>query len=113
MDLSRDAAARILRRVDPRETLAALRLLDRIHHSVWELACASGARLVVKAYPADRDWQMSHERHVLGLIGAAARVPVPRVLFADAPRSLLDRDYLVVTRIEGREIASLPDLSEA
>jgi aminoglycoside phosphotransferase (APT) family kinase protein len=113
MNLDAHTASQILRRADPRESLVAVRLLDRIHHSVWELVCASGSRLVVKCHPADRDWQMPQERYVLGLIAARTRVPVPRVVYADASRSLLGRDYLVMTRIDGQEIVSLPGLGDA
>jgi len=113
MHLDEATATEILRRADPRASLVGVRLLDHVDRSVWELVCASGSRLVVKCHPADRAWQMPQERYVLGLIAARTRVPVPRVVYADASRSLLDRDYLVMTRIDGREIVSLSGLTDS
>jgi len=67
-----------------------------------------GRDLVLKAYAVD--WQMEHEAHVYGLVESRTNVPVPEVLLTDSSRELVDRSYLLMTRMDGKAVVSLGSL---
>lgn len=104
-------AQEIMQRIESGARVDEVHPLSGTNSGVWSLACASGLRVVVKTFAPQHDWQMAHERYVYELVGTRSAVPVPRVLLADCTRSLLDRDFIVMTHVSGTEIGSLRDLS--
>lgn len=77
--------------------------------AVYEIAFLDAARppLVLKVYPDDLHWKMQKEVRVVGLIDNRLGVPLPRVLFADDSKMLLDLNFLVMTKLDGAILGRL------
>ena len=67
-----------------------------------------GRHLVLKAYAVD--WQLEHEAFVYELVGSRTNVPVPEVLVTDGSCEMVDRSYMLMTRMDGKAVVSLGPL---
>lgn len=68
--------------------------------TVLEIAVTDSPACVLKAYPASLQWKMAKEIYVLGLL-RDVNVVVPSVLFADDTRSVIDHNYVLMTKLDG------------
>ena len=104
LQLSVAAAQAIVDQAAPGRTVASI---SRLHGgeiaTIYEIACVDEAHapLVLKVYPDDLHWKMQKEVTVLGLIGDRLGVTVPRILLADDSKTLLGRNFVLMTRIDG------------
>lgn len=96
-------AQAIIDRALPGRTVAAV---SSIHGgdiaAVWEIALAAPEPAVVlKLYPDSLQWKMQKEVNVSTLIQGRLSVPMPRILFADDTKALIDFNFVVMTKLEG------------
>jgi hygromycin-B 7''-O-kinase len=77
--------------------------------AVYEVAFVDTAHppLVLKVYPDDLYWKMQKEVSVVGLVHNRFSVPLPRILFADDSKRLLDLNFLVMTKLDGSILGGL------
>jgi aminoglycoside phosphotransferase (APT) family kinase protein len=101
-----DAQAQaIVDRVAPGRRLARVgELLAGEISAVFEIELADGPpAFVLKVYPETLQWKMQKEVSVASLLEEQP-IPVPRVLLADDTRSLLDLNFIVMNRFDGRSV---------
>jgi aminoglycoside phosphotransferase (APT) family kinase protein len=112
--VSNGLAQAIVDRVLPGRTLAAVTCLQGGEMgAVYELSLAEAhPSLVLKVYPQEFQWKMQKEAAVIGRLGGRLTVPIPRILLADESRSLLDLNFVVMSKLEG-EILLAPEHSLA
>src|SRR5512145_3219359 len=81
-------------------------------NTCWGVSLADGADLVLKVAPPPALPLLGYERDLLRTEAdfyaraAAVEVPVPRVVHADWSRTRIGSDWLLMTRIPGRSLAS-------
>ena len=99
--ISVDQAQTVVRRMSPH---AAVQGVTELHggeiSTVIEIALADATACILKVYPESLQWKMAKEVYVLGLLrdlGAA----IPKILLADDTRSVIDLNYLLMTRLDG------------
>ncbi|WP_311974238.1 phosphotransferase family protein [Bradyrhizobium glycinis] len=81
--------------------------------TVLEIVLADSRACVLKAYPASLQWKMEKEVYVLGLL-RGVDVAVPRILFADDTQSVIDLNYVLMTKLDGTILGRREaDLSDA
>lgn len=99
--ISVDQAQAIVRHAIPH---AAVQDVIELHGgeigTVLEIALTDSPACVLKAYPASLQWKMAKEIYVLGLL-RDVNVVVPSVLFADDTRSVIDHNYVLMTKLDG------------
>jgi len=89
---------------------AITRLDGGTNSAVFEVRTSGGRALVVKVYSDLFHWKMEKEVFVYGLLeGHTLTAPVPVVLAADDSKTLLPRNVLVLTKLEGEHVLSLLD----
>lgn len=69
--------------------------------TIFEIRLADGPpHLMLKVYPESLRWKMQKEVAVARLLQGNLGVAVPRILWSDDSKSLLDLNYLVMEKIE-------------
>ena len=104
-------AQAIVDRVLPGRALAAvIRLQGGEMGAVYELKLAEAhPSLVLKVYPQEFQWKMQKEVAVCGRLDGRLGVPTPRILLADDSKSLLDLNFVVMSKLEGEILLALED----
>ena len=104
-------AQAIVDRVLPGRALAAvIRLQGGEMGAVYELRLAEAhPSLVLKVYPQEFQWKMQKEVAVCGRLDGRLGVPIPRILLADDSKSLLDLNFVVMSKLEGEILLALED----
>jgi hygromycin-B 7''-O-kinase len=76
--------------------------------AVYEIAFANAAHrpLMLKVYPDSLHWKMQKEVTVISLLQDRLSVPSPRILYADDSKSLLDLNFIVMTKLHGSMLVS-------
>src|SRR5262245_57069260 len=78
--------------------------------AVYELKLAEAHHsLVLKVYPREFQWKMQKEVIVCGRLDGRLTVPIPRILLADDSKSLLDLNFVVMSKLDGENLADLED----
>ena len=111
--LSEAQAQTIVDRIAPGRTPARIsRIRPGEIGAVFGIALAGGAPgFVIKIYPESLHWKMQKEVAISRLLDGKLSVPAPRVVLADDSRSLLDFNFIVMTKLDGRSLIELePDL---
>ena len=82
--------------------------------AVFEVRSQDGPSLVIKTYSEELHWKMRKELLAYGLLEATRpRIPLATILAADDSKRLLDRNYLVMTTLEGESLVSVIDRLDA
>lgn len=68
--------------------------------TVMEIALADAPACILKVYPSSLQWKMAKEVYVRGLLRDLGTA-IPKILIADETRSVIDLNYLVMTRLNG------------
>ncbi|MDD1517068.1 MULTISPECIES: phosphotransferase family protein [Bradyrhizobium] len=101
LTISVDQVQSIVRRMSPH---ASVLDVTELHGgeigTVLEVALADSPACILKAYPASLQWKMAKEVYVLGLL-RDLDITVPSVLFADNTRSVIDLNYVLMTKLDG------------
>src|SRR4030095_11651200 len=79
--------------------------LERLHggniSTVYEIRCAKPDQpVILKIYPDTFHWKMEKEVYVYQLLGWAAALPTPSILWADNSKELLPQIYGAMTTLE-------------
>ena len=101
-----DAQAQaIVDRIAPGRRLARTdELLAGEISAVFEIELADGPpAFVLKVYPEAMHWKMQKEVSIARLL-TGQPIPVPRILLADESRALLDLNFVVMNRFDGRNV---------
>lgn len=99
--ISIDQVQSIIHRVFPNASVADVTELHGGEIStVLEIALADAAACILKIYPASLQWKMAKETYVLRLLQDLDPV-VPKILLADDTRSVIDLNYVLMTRLDG------------
>jgi hygromycin-B 7''-O-kinase len=70
--------------------------------AVYEIAFTGGQpSVVLKVYPLSLHWKMQKEANVVALIQDRLSVPVPRILLFDDTKTLLDLNFILMTKLDG------------
>jgi aminoglycoside phosphotransferase (APT) family kinase protein len=79
-----------------------------------EISMTDGlASLVLKIYPQSLLWKMRKEALVSGWLHDRLSAPVPRILLADDTKSVIDLNFVVMSKLEGDVLSRLePVLTE-
>ena len=81
--------------------------------TVFEITLADAPSCILKVYPASMQWKMAKEVHVLGLLRDIS-TPVPRILLADDTGSIIDLNFVLMTKLDGLVLGKHEaDLSDA
>src|SRR5262245_44698531 len=76
--------------------------------AVYELKLAEAHHsLVLKVYPREFQWKMQKEVIVCGRLDGRLTVPIPRILLADDSKSLLDLNFVVMSKLDGEILTAL------
>jgi aminoglycoside phosphotransferase (APT) family kinase protein len=104
--VSQRQAQAIVDRIAPGRALARLSEFQRGEISaVHEIALSGGPpAFALKVYPESMHWKMQKEVTVSRLMEGKLSVPTPRIVLVDDTRSLLDLNFLVMTRLEGSNL---------
>jgi aminoglycoside phosphotransferase (APT) family kinase protein len=107
--ISPDQAQAIVDRVAPGRRLAHMSEMQQGEiGAVFEIALAGGSpAYVLKIYPDSMHWKMQKEITVSRLMEGKLGVPAPRIVLADDTRSLLGLNFLVMTKLDGRNVIEL------
>jgi aminoglycoside phosphotransferase (APT) family kinase protein len=99
--ISVDQAQAIVRRMSPHASVLGLTELHGGEIStVLEIELADAPACILKAYPESLQWKMAKEVYVLGLLQDLGTA-IPKILLADDTRSVIDLNYLLMTRLDG------------
>ncbi|WP_338832149.1 aminoglycoside phosphotransferase family protein [Bradyrhizobium sp. 27S5] len=99
--VSIDQAQAIINRVAPGATVRdVIELRGGEISTILEIVLADAPGCILKVYPAQLQWKMAKEVHVLGLL-RAVDIPVPRILVADDTRSVIDLSFVLMTKLDG------------
>src|SRR5262245_32578668 len=107
--VSQRQAQAIVDRIAPGRTLARLSEFQRGEISaVYEIELSGGPpAFVLKVYPESLHWKMQKEVLVASLIEGKLSAPTPHIVLEDETRSLLDLNFLVMTRLGGGNLLEL------
>lgn len=73
--------------------------------AVFEIELADGPpAFVLKVYPETLHWKMQKEVSIARRLEGLA-LPIPRILLADESRSMLDLNFIVMNRVDGRNVS--------
>lgn len=111
--ISVDQAQAIVRKVAPHASVLGVTELHGGEMStVLDITLAAAPACILKVYPASLQWKMAKEVYVLALL-RDLDAAVPAVLLADDTRSVIDLNYVLMTRFDGttlgRREATLSD----
>jgi len=94
----------------PDARLASVRPLDEgMYNAAYLLAFSDRSDAVVKVAPPDGLPRLGYEQHLMRAETdyfrlVEAHAPVPHVIAADFSRTILDRDVLITSKLEGRSL---------
>lgn len=78
--------------------------------AVFDVRSKDDRNLIIKTYSDELHWKMRKELFAYGLLEAARpAVPLPTILAADDSNRVLDRTYLIMTKLEGALLYSVID----
>ncbi|WP_407112061.1 phosphotransferase family protein [Bradyrhizobium sp. LMG 9283] len=114
LTISVDQVQAIIRRMFPH---ASVLDVTELHGgeigTVLEIVLTGLPAHILKAYPASLQWKMAKEVYVLGLL-RDVDVTVPGILFADDTQSVIDLNYVLMTKLDGTVLGRREaDLSDA
>jgi len=98
--ISIDRVRAIVRQVSSQEVRDVTELHGGEISTVLEISLADAPACILKIYPASLQWKMAKEVYVLGLLRDLG-VAIPKILLADETRSVIDLNYLLMTRLDG------------
>jgi len=99
--ISIDQTQAIVRRMSPQASvLGVTELRGGEISTVLEIALAEAPACILKIYPDQLQWKMAKEVYVLGLLRELGTT-IPRILLADDTRSVVDLNYVLMTRLDG------------
>ncbi|WP_076859827.1 phosphotransferase family protein [Bradyrhizobium mercantei] len=99
--ISIDQAQAIVSRVGPRTAVRdVIELRGGEISTILEIALVDAPGYILKVYPAQLQWKMAKEVHVLGLL-RDVDIPVPRILLADDTRSTIDLSFVLMSKLDG------------
>ncbi|MBR1160725.1 phosphotransferase family protein [Bradyrhizobium elkanii] len=99
--ISTDQAQAIIDRVAPGSRVAGITELRGGEIStILEITRAGAPSCILKVYPAQLQWKMAKEVHVLGLLRDAS-IAIPRILMADDSRALIDFNFVLMSKLDG------------
>lgn len=112
--ISVDQAQAITRRIAPH---SLVRGITELHGgeigTVLEIALTDAQACILKVYPASLQWKMAKEVYVLGLLRGLGPA-VPSILLADDTRSLIDLNFVLMTKLDGTVLGRRePTLTDA
>lgn len=112
--MSIDQARSIIRRMAPDASVLDITELHGGEIStVIEIALVDAPPCILKVYPESLQWKMAKEVYVLGLLRDLGAV-IPKILLADDTKSVIDLNYLLMTRLGGTVLGQRePALSDA
>jgi aminoglycoside phosphotransferase (APT) family kinase protein len=109
--LDLETAAALIRPVD--ETYIPLEVVPLAagdNSTVFEVRSRDERSLVIKTYSEDLHWKMRKELFAYGLLEPTRdAVPLASILAADDSKRSLDRNYLVMTKLDGERLFSVID----
>jgi aminoglycoside phosphotransferase (APT) family kinase protein len=102
-------AQTIMRRHRPSCVVEGLELLHGGNIStVYEIRCAKPDQpVILKIYPDTFHWKMEKEVYVYQLLGRAAALPIPSILWSDNSKELLPQNYVVMTTLKGQLLSKV------
>jgi aminoglycoside phosphotransferase (APT) family kinase protein len=65
--------------------------------------------LVVKIYPGALQWKMHKEANIIRLMQGRLSVPIPQLLLVDDTKSLLDFNFIVMSKLRGQIVLGLEE----
>jgi len=63
--------------------------------------------VILKVYPDALHWKMQKEANVISLVHPQLSVPIPRVLLADDSKQIVALNFILMTKLDGKILASL------
>ena len=107
-------AKRVLRSVDKNfAPVDVVSLAGGDNSEVFEVRSDDGRSMIIKTYSDELHWKMRKELLAYGLLASTRpAVPLAEVLGADDSKRLLDRNYLVMTKLDGTLLVSVLDTIE-
>ncbi|MBC9880488.1 aminoglycoside phosphotransferase family protein [Bradyrhizobium sp. INPA01-394B] len=101
LEISIDQARAIVRQISPDASVLSLTELHGGEIStVLEIALVDAPACILKVYPESLQWKMAKEVYVLGLLRDLGTT-IPKILLADDTRSVVDLNYVLMTRLDG------------
>jgi hygromycin-B 7''-O-kinase len=79
--------------------------------SVFDVTTLSGSSFIVKVYPETYAWKLAKEVFVYGRLSTIDGLPTPVVIGADDTRSIIDANFLVLSKLPGVMLSSASGLS--
>src|SRR5215475_11236184 len=109
MHLTPAVAQTIMRRHRPSCVVEGLELRHGGNISaVYEIRCAKpDQRVILKIYPDAFHWKMEKELYVYQLLGRAAGLPTPSILWSDNSKELLPQNYVLMTMLRGQLLSQV------
>jgi len=101
-------AQRIVERYDPERSITCIqRMVGSARGRVFELQLVDGSgSLVLKLFNPDASWELEQETLVFELLSLAG-IPVPDVLLTDASHTLIDTDWMLMSKLSGSIVGAL------
>jgi len=114
LTISVDQAQLMVRRMDPHaEVVGITELHGGKISTILEIALKDAPSCILKIYPESLQWKMAKAVHVLGLLRDLGTT-IPEIQSADDTRSVIDRNYLLMSRVDGTVLGRREaELSEA
>jgi hygromycin-B 7''-O-kinase len=101
--LGMDTAQAIVNRVCAGQTVASVSILHGGEiAAVYQIAFAEPRpAFILKVYPDSLHWKMQKEANVAALLQGRVGVSIPQILCADDSQSLLDFNFVLMTKLHG------------
>jgi aminoglycoside phosphotransferase (APT) family kinase protein len=101
--ISCDQAQAIVNRIaEPRTVARVTTLHGGELCAVYEISLTEGSpSLVLKVYPDALQWKMQKEVSVARLLQDRLSVPIPHVLLVDDTKSLMELNFIVMSKLDG------------
>ena len=112
--ISPDQVQAVVRRISRHASVLGITELHGGEIStVLEISLADAPACILKIYPESLQWKMAKEVYVLGLLRDLGTA-IPKVLLADDTRSVIDLNFVLMTRLDGTVLGRREaELSEA
>jgi hygromycin-B 7''-O-kinase len=105
-------AADVLRSVGVIEDVDAVRAVGGGGiSSVFDVTTLSGSNFIVKVYPETYGWKLAKEVFVYNRLSTIDGLPTPVVIGADDTRSIIDANFLVLSKLPGVMLSTAVDVS--
>jgi aminoglycoside phosphotransferase (APT) family kinase protein len=79
--------------------------------SVFDVTTLSGSSFIVKVYPEAYAWKLAKEVFVYDRLSRIDGLPTPVVIGADDTRSIIDANFLVLSKLPGVMLSTVVDVS--